>query len=59
MSDDTFMEGAEQCRQCGREMNPVNAQVGRQRDGSTVCGRCARDNHADVVMGRNTAGYRP
>jgi hypothetical protein len=31
------------CRQCQRQMNPVEWMMG------SVCGRCVRENHAKVV----------
>lgn len=33
------------CKQCGKEMNPVQQMMGR------VCGDCARKNHEEVRSG--------
>lgn len=37
-----------QCRQCGKNMNPVDAQVGGGKN--PICGQCARDNHKKTAL---------
>lgn len=38
------------CTQCGKVMNIVERMLG------PVCGRCARENHKNVIDGKPPAG---
>lgn len=39
-----------ECKQCGKEMNPIDAQLSSTHG---VCGKCTRRNYRLVMIGRD------